>query len=342
MVNVLATLLAGFSVISLAILLAAYVGFFESLQKSRVGMAACVCLCLGLAALQLEHLQYLQSGADLLGSWHYVALLFVVPPSFYFFSRDILLPDRGPAGRDLLHLAPLLVCPFLPHATVAPAAFVIGAGYSVWLARVVYGMRRNVRRFRFEMFFFGLFALIAIGVLAMIVSAQWIGTTVFYLAYASAIGLTLALVTAALLIFPEILADIAEVAKLSYANSTLKGVDVEQKLQALERAMTIDKLYRNEELSLTVLAETVGLNAHQLSELINTRFQVGFSRFVRERRIDDAMRMLREDPRSSALSVGMTCGFGSQSTFYAAFREVTGQSPAAYRKSHSKASVPAE
>ena len=342
MLHLLVTLLAGFSVIGLTLLLAAYLGFFESMQKSRLGIAACVALCVALAALQLEHLHHLQTGADLLGSWHYVALLFVVPPAFYFFSRDILQPGRGPLVGDVLHAVPLLASVFLPPAVVAPAAFFIGAGYSLWLAFNVYGMRRHVRRFRFEMFFFGLFALIAVGVLAMIVSAPWTGTIFFYLAYASGIGLSVVLVNAALLMFPDILSDITEVAKLSYANSTLKNVDVEQKLRELDRVMATDKLFRDEALTLTTLAEAVGLSAHQLSEVINTRFGVGFSRFVRERRIEDAKRLLREEPRASALSVGLNCGFGSQSTFYAAFKEVTGQSPAAYRKLHSKADDPPE
>lgn len=328
-------LLIGFSVISLAILLVAYVGFFDTVQKTKLGIAACVLLCAGLAALQLEHLHYVQTRADLLASWHYVALLFIVPPSFYFFSRDILLAGLKPRLRDALHLVPVLFWALLPAEMVAPAAFAIGAGYSVWLARVVYGMRRSVQRFRFEMFFFGLFAFIAIGVLALVLGAPWIGPAVFYSAYASTIGVAMILVTGALLIFPGILSDISEAAKLSYANSTLKGVNVDRKLEALNCLMLVDKLYRNENLSLTMLAEAVELSAHQLSELINTHFGVGFSRYVRQQRVEEAKRILKEDQRSSALSIGMMCGFGSQSNFYAAFREVTGESPAAFRKKHS-------
>jgi AraC-like DNA-binding protein len=332
MVDAIATLFIGFSVVSLALLFIAYALFFETVQKSRLGIAACFVLCAGLAAVQVEHLAYLQTGADLLQSRLYTGLLLVVPAAFYLFSRDILLPGTTPAARDALHAVPLAVGLFLPLEWVTPAAFTIGAGYSVWLARVVYGMRRNASRFRFEMFFFGLFAVVAVGVLALVISMQWIGPAVFYLAYAISIGLAVFLVTAALLMFPEILGDISEAAKLSYASSTLKGVDVPAKLALLQSLMATDKLYRNENLSLAMLAEAAGLSSHQLSELINTQFGVGFSRYVRERRIEEARRLLTEDRRASALSIGMTCGFGSQSTFYAAFKEVTGESPAAFRK----------
>jgi AraC-like DNA-binding protein len=229
---------------------------------------------------------------------------------------------------------PIIGIAILPPGWIAPLAFAIGAGYSLWLARLVYGMRRNVGRFRFEMFFFGLFALVAVAVLVLVVAMRWTGPGVFYLAYAASIGIALMLVTAALLIFPGILTDISDAAKLSYANSTLKGVDIAAKRALLERLMTADKLYRNEDLSLAALAEAVELSAHQLSELINTQFGVGFSRHIRECRVEEAKRLLREDQRSSALSIGMMCGFGSQSNFYAAFKEVTGESPAAFRKRH--------
>ena len=341
MLNTLVTLLIGFSVISLAVLLSAYLGFFHAVQKTWLGTAACVVLCAGLAGLQLAHLFYLQTGADLLGSRGYVALLFVVPAAFYFFSRDILLPSVKPSRRDALHAAPFAVSALLPTALVTPAAFVVGAGYSIWLVRVVYGMRRNVKRFRFEMFFFALFAMLAAAVLALVISMPWLGTEIFYLFYAASIGTMVMLVTAALLIFPEILTDISEAAKAAYAISTLTGIDVDAKVELLQRLMTTDKLYRNENLNLTMLAEAAGLSAHQLSELINTRFGVGFSRYVRERRVEEAKRILKEDQRSSALSIGLMCGFGSQSNFYAAFKEVTGESPAAFRKSQGKGkSVP--
>ncbi|PPE74701.1 AraC family transcriptional regulator [Solimonas fluminis] len=332
MIDPLIVLLIGFSVIGLGILLVAHLFFMDTVQKTRRGMAACAALTLLLVGLQLQHLQHLSSGADLLNSGPYAFMLCAVPAAFYLFSRDVLLPDVPLRLRDLLHLAPVLAAAFLPPNWVAVMSFVVGAGYSVWLARLVYGMRRNVGRFRFEMFFFGLFALIAVGVLALVIALPWTGAPLFYRAYAAAIGVSVALVISVLLIYPQILTDIHEAARLAYANSTLKGVDVEGRLEALNSLMTRDKLYCNENLSLALLAEAMNLSAHQLSELINSRFGVSFPRYIRELRVAEAKAILSRDQRSSALSVGMMCGFGSQSAFYAAFREVTGESPAAFRK----------
>jgi transcriptional regulator GlxA family with amidase domain len=97
--------------------------------------------------------------------------------------------------------------------------------------------------------------------------------------------------------------------------------------------MTGGKAYQDESLSLASLAGTVGVSSHQLSELINTRLGIGFSRYVRECRVRAAKALLMSAPARSILSIGMDVGFRSQSAFYAAFKEVTGQSPGDYRRS---------
>ncbi len=97
--------------------------------------------------------------------------------------------------------------------------------------------------------------------------------------------------------------------------------------------MTESKLYQNENLSLSSLANALGVSSHQLSELVNSRLGTGFSRYIRERRVAAAKELLVTAPHQSILSISMDTGFKSQSSFYAAFKEVTGQSPGDYRKS---------
>jgi AraC-like DNA-binding protein len=45
-----------------------------------------------------------------------------------------------------------------------------------------------------------------------------------------------------------------------------------------------------------------------------------------------AKRMLIDEPRASVLSVGLSVGFGSQSTFYAAFKDESGLVPSEFRR----------
>ena len=333
-VQAVTLLIIGFSVFAAAILLIAYLFFLENMQKTLAGKLACAALLVALSGLQLYHFDYLVHGAaDLFGQRPYVVLLLITPPMFYFFSRELLLPDAGWSWWQVLHITPLALSFFLPVGVVAPVAFTIGAGYAIWFTRIVYGMRRHLGRFRFEMFFFGLFAILAVLVLVLFVLVPYLDASVFYIAYANFIGIALLLIVAALIVFPEMLDDITDVARIAYAKTTLNDVDIDVKIGELKHAMSSDKLYQDENLSLRTLADAVGLSGHQLSELINTHFGMGFSRYVREQRIAEARRLLREDKDASILSISMATGFRSQSNFYAAFKEIAGMSPGQYRRS---------
>ena len=302
------------------------------MSKSLIGRIACVALLGSMFCLQVYHWNFLQSGIDPFAHRVYVLLQLATPPSFYFFSREVLVPGSTKSPLNLLHLVPLLASPFVALNLIPPFAFVVGAAYSIWFAVYVFGLRRHVRRYAFELFFFSYFAVLAIVMLVLAASVQQIGTEVFYIAYALFTGGTFVLVVAVMIWFPQLLVDISDAAKLTYATSTLSGVDVDAKLAALRRCMDEDKVYQNENLNLGTLAEAVELTPHQLSELINTQFGHGFSRYIREERVAEAKRLLQKDHSASVLSIGLTTGFRSQSNFYVAFREITGESPGAFRK----------
>ena len=111
-------------------------------------------------------------------------------------------------------------------------------------------------------------------------------------------------------------------------------------LVKLATLMSTDRIYADSELNLRRLAERLGLSTHQLSELINARLGKGFSRYLREQRIDAAKAMLCAEPSASVLSVGLGVGFTSQSNFYEAFREIEGMTPGQYRKLNAKVRAP--
>jgi transcriptional regulator GlxA family with amidase domain len=66
--------------------------------------------------------------------------------------------------------------------------------------------------------------------------------------------------------------------------------------------------------------------------LINTHFEISFSRYLRQVRVERAKVLLQSEPNASILSISLETGFRSQSNFYAAFKEITGKSPGIYRK----------
>lgn len=331
------TLLIGFSVFSALALAFAYIFFLKGMQKSTVSKVACVALLGGLLCLQLSHYQHIAQGADLLNTRQYALLLLAVPPSFFFFSRAVLFQEPGFRIWDLLHSIPLIVGGLIaPLYVVPPAAFLIGTLYTVWFGKLLLNLRVERTRFKFEISFLALFAFFAIAALLLGLSLPYIDPEIFYLAYANAIGISFFLVISALIIFPELLSDIADIAEHSYANSKLTGIDTEAMISRLSTLMQKEAIYQNENLKLEMLAEMLELSSHQLSELINTKFGCSYTRYIREQRISAAKRILTDEPNSSILSVSLEVGFKSQSNFYAAFREIVGESPGSFRKNIEK------
>ncbi|MCP5269046.1 MAG: AraC family transcriptional regulator [Zoogloeaceae bacterium] len=329
----LAILLIGFSLFSALSL--AFTHFRSDQYKvhersRRMGQVLLVCLCI----LQVAHFVWLHLDLPWVQTLLYRMTLFSVAPTFYLFSQPLLKPDVSPTYHPamLAHVLPLIVVPFLPSDLALPLAFIIGAGYLLWLGRSLYVLRDDREDFFREMMILGVVFGIAIGVsLLGLVQASLQGKLFFSL-YSIAIGIAFFLVHTALGLRPQLPAEVSETAQAAYGNSTLKNVDCENALLRLEALMTSERLYASPELSLPILAEQLGLSTHQLSELMNARLGKGFSRYLRERRVMAAKIALCNEPSASVLSIGLCVGFTSQSNFYEAFREIEGTTPGQYRK----------
>ena len=332
MLTDISILLCGFSIFSLFILLIAYLLFLPDMRKSGVGKLAAAALLLSLVALQAGHYLYISRGVPLLEFRAYGLLLLFIPPSFYFFSRVILFSGVHHKPLELLHYFPFSLGFFLPISLIAPIGFMIGSGYTCWFAYQIFQLRGHSARFKFELFFFGMFAVTALVSFALCLALPYIQEELFYLSYANSISITMVLIVCALLFYPKLLSDILLITELAYSKSKLAGVNTDNKLAELEQLMQQEKLYENDELSLSLLAEQLELSTHQLSELINSHFNINFPRYIRELRVKEAKRLLIDEPDSSVLAISMATGFKSQSNFYTAFKEITGISPGQFRK----------
>jgi AraC-like DNA-binding protein len=123
-----------------------------------------------------------------------------------------------------------------------------------------------------------------------------------------------------------------EIRKTRYQRSKLTGLDTDDLHRRLVALMEEDKLYREEDISLQKVAGRLRLTPHQLSEFLNSHLQVNFNTFVNRYRIEEAKRLLREDPGETILAVAFAVGFNSRSTFNATFQSFTGTTPSRYRK----------
>lgn len=334
----LAILLIGFSLFSALILAVTHFGAGQY-QDQPLSKCMGLLLLLALSGLQLAHFFWLYFDQQWVASLPYRMVLFMIAPAFFLFSQPLLRPRSASGLRyvQLGHFAPMLIAAFLPSNLALPLAFIVGAGYLLWLAQSLWRLRAERSGFRLEMGLLGTVFAIALGVSVLGLAQASLPDKLFFSLYASAIGLAFLLVQIELNVRPQLSAEVQETALASaaYSSSTLANVDSDAVLNRLTALMQTEKLYIEPDLTLPLLAERLELRPHQLSELINTQLGKGFSRYLREQRVAAAATMLCAEPSASVLSVGMSVGFSSQSNFYQAFREIEGMTPGQYRKLHS-------
>jgi AraC-like DNA-binding protein len=333
-VNSLALLLAGFSIFS-AITIALTHFRSEQYQGQDMSRAMGLILLLALCGMQLAHFVWLYLDDAWVATLPYRITLFAVAPAFFLFSQP-LLSTQGlrPIRPGLLgHAVPVVISPLLPKSLALPLAFIVGAGYLLWLARSLYVIRQERVNFHLELILLGGVFIIAIGVSVLGLAQSALPEKLFFSLYTIAIGLAFFLVQTTLALRPQLSVEVRDTVQ-SYASSTLTNVNCDVVLSKLETLMRTERIYVDSELSLPRLAELLGLNAHQLSELMNSRLGKSFSRYLREQRISAAKTMLSDEPSASVLSIGLSIGFTSQSNFYEAFREIEGMTPGHYRTLH--------
>ena len=106
-------------------------------------------------------------------------------------------------------------------------------------------------------------------------------------------------------------------------------------LERLRQAFDDRELWRQEGLTIGILADRLGTPEHQLRKLINEGLGYrNFAAFINERRIE-AAKLALCDPavqRKSVSTIAFEVGFGSLGPFNRAFREATGQTPSDWRK----------
>lgn len=330
------SLAAGFSVGAAFLLALAFASVYRSIILPKQSRIAGYVMLLGFAFTQLMHARFLQGAVPELTTRTYAMVLILQSLGFYWLFLGLLRPVKAWHRMEwLTPIAAILIGATTPSTWAISLAMLGGGAAALHLGALVYQLRTQRRWFLLEFRVLALFGLMAALIAINSVLAPTLGWRYFATIYSALISLSFFLVLYLLLRFPDLVNKTEEAVATTYAVSTLSRVDCETSIALIKQLFEKDRIYQDEDLSLAKLAELVKLSSHQLSELINTQFQMSFSKLVRQFRIDAAKAMLIAEPRASVLSVGMSVGFSSQSNFYAAFKELTGIVPGQYRKSSS-------
>ena len=117
-----------------------------------------------------------------------------------------------------------------------------------------------------------------------------------------------------------------------YSTSGLSAERAEEIRKTLMQKMESERPYLQASLTLRRLADSMGVHANHLSQVINSNIGLSSKEFINQFRIKAAAARL-DDPaeRSSIIDVAYDCGFYSKSVFNAAFKKMYGMTPSEYR-----------
>ncbi len=86
-------------------------------------------------------------------------------------------------------------------------------------------------------------------------------------------------------------------------------------------------------LTLTDMASHLGLHPQYFSTFFTKQFQMGFSEYLAEYRVNASINQLLHSDES-ILDIALQCGFSNHKTYASAFRKLHQMSPTEYRKAH--------
>ncbi|HRX16141.1 MAG TPA: helix-turn-helix domain-containing protein [Spirochaetota bacterium] len=115
------------------------------------------------------------------------------------------------------------------------------------------------------------------------------------------------------------------------SKNLLLKINKEKLESRLQTIMCDQRLYCNEDMNLSTLSKIAGVGTHQLSQYINDVHGDNFNGYINSFRINEAKRLMLEEPQAEIISISFSVGFNSYSAFSSAFKKITGTSAANFR-----------
>ncbi len=102
----------------------------------------------------------------------------------------------------------------------------------------------------------------------------------------------------------------------------------------LDSLMADEKIFLDNEINLTTVAEKLGISIHDTSYLINEVTGSNFYNFINKFRVEEAKKLLTSGKMNklNMLGIAFESGFNSKTTFNTTFKKIVGLSPSEYAK----------
>jgi AraC-like DNA-binding protein len=124
----------------------------------------------------------------------------------------------------------------------------------------------------------------------------------------------------------------SEIQRKKYETTLLTEINVEEIKLKLHQLMSVEKVYRDEELRLQTLAKKLNLTSNQLSRILNENYQKNFNEFVNSFRIEEAKQKLVNEREKPIVNIAWEVGFRSKTSFHVHFLKNTKMTPVEFRK----------
>lgn len=123
-----------------------------------------------------------------------------------------------------------------------------------------------------------------------------------------------------------------------YPGSSVTSEKSDALLKSLQQQMEEEALYLDPGMSLSMLAEKLGVSSNVLSQLINSEYQQSFSDYINAYRVNKAKTLLVDPAYQSekVATIAFDSGFNSLSRFNTVFKKVVGLTPSQYKKQFSE------
>ena len=93
-------------------------------------------------------------------------------------------------------------------------------------------------------------------------------------------------------------------------------------------------MYLNPDLKLQDVANTIGCNAGDLSQVLNLYLNINFTDYINQYRVEEFIIRVQDKSASKYTLAFLSeqCGFTSRTSFFRSFKKLKGKSPAEYIK----------
>lgn len=118
-----------------------------------------------------------------------------------------------------------------------------------------------------------------------------------------------------------------------YGSKAINNPEAKTLLNRLDEVMSNKALFKKPDIKLKDVADELDISTHKLSQLLNDNLGKSFTQYLNEWRTEEAKKLIQISNQFTLEAIGLEAGFSSRSTFYSAFKKMTGKTPAQFKKS---------